>query len=186
MYLSDLLYEQPTDFSIVQSDCSDFIHESNYHLVYRALPRSYNDIHRVKVRQQKHTDVVTRVFNEAFRETPNIRQRSIISQSTPPIPTINTEPYYIFPVNGYKYMYSKEVKDSSADYQQLIHTMFEHLSSEEAAAKILSDVVKYSYNTTNLLEGIRTGAEIIFYNIPFYYAIKCAAYPNTKTLISYL
>lgn len=186
MHVRDILTEQPTDFSIIQTDCAQFLCEVDKHFTYRMLPHSYADVQRVKIRQQKHTDIVARVFNEAFSDVHNIRQRSMIAQTTVPVVTETHEPFYVFPINGYKFLYSKEVQNSSVDYKQVIDVMFERFDSEETAAEILTDVVKYSYTSERLIEGIQVGAEIIFYNIPYYYAVRCSAYPDHKQLISYL
>jgi hypothetical protein len=186
MHLRDIINEQPTDFSIIQADCAQFLCESQQHLAYRMLPRTYADIQRVKVRQQKRTDIVTQVFNEAFSDVHNLRQRSVIAQTYRPVPTETHEPFYVFPLNGYKYMYSKEVKDSSSEYNQMIAVMLEQFNDNDVATEITSDVVKYTYTNTMLVEGMRAGAEIIFYNIPSYYAVRCETYSDPQQLITYL
>lgn len=186
MHLRDIINEQPTDFSIIQADCAQYLCESQQHMTYRMLPRTYSDVQRVKVRQQKRTDFVTQVFNEAFSDVHNLRQRSVIAQSYQPTPTETHEPFYVFPLNGYKYVYSKEVKDSSSEYKHMIDVMIEQLNNDDVATEIISDVVKYTYTNAMLSEGMRAGAEIIFYNIPSYYAVRCGAYPNPQQLITYL
>lgn len=186
MHLQDLLQERHADFDIIRTDCDQFLIESDHHPVWRMLPRNYADIQRVKIRQHKRTDAVTRIFNEAFAELPNIRQRSLITSSQLPPNTNDLDPFYVFPINGYRFMYSREVKDSTLDYRHVIDVVFEQFDSENKAAEILSDIVKYSYVNKNLLEGICSGAEIIFYNIPYYYAVRCEAFPHYSNLISQL
>lgn len=186
MHVRDIIQEQPTDFAIIQADCGQYLQEAEHNYVIRMLPRGYADVQRVKIRQQKRTDIVTRVFNEAFSDVHNIRQRSMITQSTIPPCTDTHEPFYVFPINGYKFMYSREVQNSSVDYKHVIDVVFEQFSDEDTAADIIADVVKYSYTSTNLLEGMQAGAEIIFYDIPYYYAVRTATYPDYKQLTPYL
>jgi hypothetical protein len=182
MRVIDLLSSNPS-FAALHTDCSQYISESGGMPLLKALPRSYSPVHRVKVRQQRRTDIITHVFNEAFSDVRNMRQRAVIAYTSP---TINEdqEPYFVFPVNGYKFLYSKEVKNSSADYRQVIDTLFEQFNDQSRAAEIITDVVKYSYTSQNLTEGIQADAEIIFYNIPCFYAVKQSVYPNYNTIIS--
>jgi hypothetical protein len=185
MRLTDVLGSEPTQFADIRANCSLFIAESAGVPIRKALPSSYQDIHRVKVRQQKRSDVITHVFNEAFSDVRNLRQRAVIAYDEPTI-LENQEPFYIFPVNGYRFLYSKEVKNSSSDYKQVIDTLFEQFSDMERAAEIITDVVKYTYTNVNLHEGLQAGAEIIFYNIPYYYAVKQSLYPEYKNLITHI
>jgi hypothetical protein len=125
------------------------------------------------------------VFNEAFSQVYNLRQRAVITHASPIIGD-QQEPFYVFPINGYKFLYSKEVKDSASDYNHVIDTVFERFASMDHAAEIVTDVVKASYTDTNLLEGLRAGAEIILYNIPYFYAVKQSVYPDYKTLLTHI
>jgi hypothetical protein len=83
-------------------------------------------------------------------------------------------------------MYSKEVKDSLLEYNHMVAVMLEQFDNDDIATEITSDVVKYTYTNTMLIEGMRAGAEIIFYNIPSYYAVRCESYPDSQQLITYL
>lgn len=186
MLLRDLLHEHPVDFTIIQHECSQFLYEMDQRCVVRELPKSYDGVQRVKIRQHKRTDTITQVFNEAFNNIHNMRQRSLITHTSPGTVTETHEPFYVFPVNGYNFMYSKEVRNSTDDYKQLIDVVFEQFSQEDDAAAIVADVVKYSYTNMNLVEGVDAGAEIIFYNIPYYYAVKCSKYPSYEQIIPYL
>ena len=186
MQLCDILHEQPTDFAIIKAECNQFLTESDSHCVKRMLPRSYADVHRVKIRQHKRTDIITHVFNEAFNDVHNIRQRSLITYASDLPATDTHEPFYVFPINGYNFMYSSEVKNSSVDYKHIIDVVFEQFSDEDKAASMISDIVKYTYTNHNLVEGIHAEAEIIFYNIPYYYAIRASTYPKYATLLTHI
>lgn len=186
MLLRDLLIEHPADFAIIRHECSQYLQEVSYRHVIRDLPRTYDDVHRVKIRQKRSQDTITQVFNEAFSNIHHMRQRSLITH-TQALPCTDThEPFYVFPVNGYNFMYSKEVSNSTADYKHLIDVVFEQFTQEDDAAAIVADVVKHSYTNHSIVEGIDAGAEIIFYNIPYYYAIRCSKYPIYEQLTPYL
>jgi hypothetical protein len=174
MRLMEVL-ESDSQLGELRLECSEFIAATGGLPTMKSLPSTYQPVHRVKVRQQKRADVITYVFNEAFSQVHNLRQ-------VPP-PSTDCEPFYVFPINGYKFLYSKEVRDSSADYKQVIDTVFEQFTDMNRAAEIITDIVKYTYTDTNLEEGVRGGAEIIFYNIPYYYAVKQSSYPDYKTIL---
>ena len=88
------------------------------------------------------------------------------------------EPFYIFPINGFKFLYSKEVENSSQEYKQVFDVMYENFGSEKGN-EIIIDLLKFTYSSDKLHEGISNGSEIIIFNIPFYYAIRA------NTIISY-
>jgi hypothetical protein len=184
MRLNDVL-NTDTHLEALRLECDQFVTASGGYPTRKALPTSYQNIQRVKVRQQKRADAVTFVFNEAFSDVRNLRQRAVITHETPTI-TPNLEPFYVFPINGYKFLYSKEVRDSSAEYKEVIDTVFERFANTEQAAEIITDIVKYTYTNDNIIEGVRHGAEIIFYNIPYYYAVRQSAFPDYKTILNHI
>lgn len=181
MRVTDVI-SRSSPFTLLHADCSQYIEESQGVPLLKALPSNYPSIHRVKVRQQKRTDPVTHVFNEAFSDVRNLRQRAVIAYTNPTVQE-GQEPFYVFPINGYQYLYSKEVQNSSSDYKQVIDTVFEQFTDQAHAAEILTDIVKYTYTNSKLVEGITAGAEIIFYNIPCFYAVKQSAFPDYKHII---
>lgn len=175
----ELLRKHP----IVQ-ECSDFIVESEQLPLLRNLPSKYNDFHKVKIRQRKRKDDFTKTFNEAFDEIPNLRQRSLFANGSTSFiaESGNQEPFFIFPINGYKYKYSLEVKNSKEDYKDAFDVVLEQVQDEE----VLKDLLKYTYTSTNLFEGIQHGSEIIFYNIPYYYAVRVSSVPSYNEFLEQL
>lgn len=176
MLVRDIL-EHNTFNSIVrqsiQADCSVFIRESQGLPLFRQLPTTYADFHRVKVRLQKRKDAVTEVFERAFgQEYTNLRQRAVFASTTLPPKADHTEPFYVFPIDGYKFLYSKEVTNSDSDYRDVIDKLVSELGNLTEATDIVTDLLKYTYSTCKLHEGLSSGAEVIFYGIPYYYAVR--------------
>lgn len=165
--------------------CSEFLHESKSLPLFKSLPITYSDVQKVKARKQKRSDVVSEVFNKAFDSTwIDLRQRAIIAYpSNPPI-LEQTEPFYILPINGYQYMYSKEVTNSTSNYKQMIDILFEQFSNNYQALDIITDLLKFTYTNNNLSEGIQSQSEIILYGIPYYYAVRASTYPDYSELIT--
>lgn len=190
MLVRDILEHNSFDTTVRQAlsaDCSTFLRESNGRPLYRSLPISYGDFHRVKVRLQRRKDGVSDVFERAFgQEFTNIRQRAVFASPTCPLVSEQTEPFYIFPINGYKFLYSKEVTNSSSDYRNVIDKLVVELGNLTEATDIVTDLLKYTYATSNLQEGMAAGAEIIMYGIPYYYALRAdtTEYEKVVSLIN--
>ena len=188
MLVDDLLKMGSTNthLSHLKQECSRFISEIGNNPIYKALPNSYPDVHKVKVRFKKKHDLVSAAFNHAFlHETHKISQRAVFAQSTiHNQPQIGLDLFYVLPTNNFKFLYSKEVTNSSSDYKQVVDTIFESFEDIEHATSIITDLLKFSYSSSNLIEGITAGSEIIFYGIPYYYAVRVSKFPNYTQIIT--
>lgn len=190
MLISHLI-NQPVrpDLRVIAQQCSSFINESHGHPVFKMLSSEYSDVQRVKARKKNTKTDFTETFNEAFSSHVNgLCQRAVYTYGESTVERVceGDDPFYVFPIDGYKYLYSTEVESSSADYRQVFDMMFEQFGPEKGR-EVIADLIKFSYTSTNLVEGIENGAEIIFYNIPYYYAVRVSSapdYDNLLTLIS--
>lgn len=157
------------------NDCSQFINESGGIPLLKYLPTSYKDVHRVKVRlQRNNSNDFQETFNEAFRQKKqDLRQRAIFAHSE--ISLIQedktTEPFFVFPINGYKFMFCKEVKNSEESFKKSFDSICEAFT-EDKAKQVVKDLLSMTYTEHNLHEGIESGAEVVLYGIPYYYAIR--------------
>lgn len=168
---------------LVREHCSQYLKEAAGFPLLKALPASYADFQRVKVRMQKHKDALNEVFDKAFgEEFYNLRQRAVFAKTTLTESKDGFETFYIFPTDGYKILYSTSVTNSNSDYRQVVDTIVEQLEDHQQATELLSDVLKMSYRTDNLCEGIASNAEIIFYGIPFYYAVRASVVTDYRKL----
>lgn len=189
MLIEDLIGSSPglgiREVHTIKAECSQFLQETAGAPLLKALPLGYDNFHKVKVRLQKRRDSVTDVFERAFgAEFSNLRQRAVFAYPSPPQLSEQTDAFYVFPVNGYKYLYSKEVTNSSSDYCRVVDTLFEQFDDESQASEIVADLLKYTYAATNLREGIEADAEIILYGIPYYYAVKVSACQDYASLLA--
>jgi hypothetical protein len=169
----------------IKAECSQFLSETVGLPLIKALPIAYANFHKVKVRLQKRRDSVTDVFERAFgAEFSNLRQRAVFAYPTVPLLSEQNDAFYVFPVNGYKYLYSKEVTNSSSDYRRVVDTLFEQFDDEAQASEVVADLLKYTYASANLREGIEAEAEIILYSIPYYYAVRVSACQDYPSLLA--
>lgn len=182
MYLEDIFQSKNRDeiYPILQ-ECKQFLEESNGHPLLKNLPMNYNDIHKVKVRKRKRKDDFTNIFNEAFEDIPNLRQRAIFANGKASLQEAKEgeEAFYIFPIDGYKFMYSPEVSNSKEDYKNAFEVILENFDDKE----VMEELLKYTYTKKNLVEGISNGSEIIIYNIPYFYAVRQSSIEDYKSLL---
>jgi hypothetical protein len=166
------------DIYTIKSKCSQFIQESKGLPVYRALPSSYSSFQKVKVRHHSRHDDVSEAFNGAFN---NIVSRSIYTQSSYISESKGLDPFYVFPTNGYRFVYSKGVQNSTLNFREIMETLHGNVND---AVEITTDLIKYTYSKVNLVEGITSNSEIIFYGIPQFYAVRVSAIDNYNVFIN--
>ena len=193
MRIDDIIQPEDTreELQIISERCSDFIKEACGQALLKNLPKKYGDFHKVKVRKRKHRKEdpqgFSEVFNKAFADSiRNLRERAIFAHNSDMlIESIDSdqEAFYIFPIDGYEFMYSSEVKNSSVNYKIAFDSIMEQLGTNEGE-NIISELLKFNYTTDNLAEGIQAGSEIIIYNIPYFYAIRENTVNNYQELIT--
>lgn len=167
-------------------ECSDFLKESEGNPLIRRLPRRGRDSRKIKVRWKKSVSEFDRHFNNVFSDYPDLRQRCIFAHGEKGLyesSDDSVDDFYIFPVDGYKYLYCPNVDDSTKIFSESMDK-FREMLPEPQAIKVLSDALQYSYKSSNLAEGIREGSEIIIYGVPYYYAIRTSTVKKYSTLFS--
>jgi len=172
---------------LIKNKCNQFLSDSGGLPIMKNLPETYEDFQKVKVRKRKHSTTFSNTFNGAFKdELNNLRERAIFVNG---ITTFeencgnNVEPFYIFPINGFKFLYSKEVENSTQNYKQVFESVFCQLG-EESGKEVLVDLLRFTYVSENLSAGIESGAEIIIYGTPYYYAIRKSHIDNYNELLT--
>lgn len=169
MKVTDILSSNPR-FDMLLSECSQFITESGGQPLYRALHNS-DDVAKVKVRLKKSTPV-NESFNLAFDEQhPNLRQRAVFTTgSLTTVARQDGRPYVVYPIDGFKFMYSTKVHNSGAVYEQILESLAGSLG-EQTGCSTTADILKFTYTHEHLQEGIASGAEVVLFNTPYYYAV---------------
>ncbi len=187
MRVYDLIntYEN-ANLDLIKRYCNQFLNESVGLPIFKALPNVYENFQKVKVRKRKPTNTFSATFNGAFKDELNdLRERAVFTNGVVGELEENAEPFYIFPINGYKFLYSKEVKDSTESYRQVFESIFDNLGKESGQA-VFADMLRFTYLSENLPLGIESGAEIILYKIPYYYAIRESSIDSYEELLTML
>ena len=154
----------------INNECGMFLLESKGRPLVKALPRHADGFRKVKVRKKKIKAPFEQKFNESFfTEFNEIRNRAVFVNGTQSS-TEDTELFYVFPIDGYRFMYSKEVFDSTELYKNTFDRLIETAGAE--GMDIFKDMLQLSYTYDNLPYAIDEGYEIIIYDIPYYYAVR--------------
>lgn len=171
----------------IRTQCSEFLSLTKHPLLKNLSNKTENFL-RVKVRFHKRNNDFIEIFNQALGKkfnVFNIHQRAIFANGIQSfVFQQDLTPYYIFPINGFKFFYNKQIKNSNNEYIETFETLaeqFEH--SKQPVISIVKDLIEYTYVSENLEQGIVDGCEIVIYNIPYYYAIKYEAIPNYSEFI---
>jgi len=172
--------------SLIKEQCSEFLQQSAGQPILKCFPSKYNTFQKVKIRKRKG-DLFDETFNEAF-EPHELRQRALFANGASTIEDAppEFEPFFIFPINGFKFLYNKSVLNSSDEYRQVFDILINQLD-QGRGEKIFIDMLQFTYKNVDLSEGITSGSEIIVYDIPFVYTIKQSGvvdYPKLLAEIS--
>jgi hypothetical protein len=168
--------------------CSQYVIESCGNPLLKNLSNSYNIIDKVKIRQRKGMDeTMSEAYSTAF-EFKSLYNRALFTNGLKSIqpPTSNDIiTYYVFPVNGYEYLYNPEVMNSSLEYKTIFDLLF-HENHTGDSVSVITDLLKFQYKHTDLAEGIQSGTEIIFYSIPQFYVVTVNSFPDYTELYDIL
>lgn len=166
----------------ISRECSQFLKESNGQCLIKKLPKEYQGFARVKVRISKGRTGLIENFNRAFKEeTHELHQRSIFAYTNmqmveESIDSPKLEPFYVFPIDGYKIMFNPAVQN--------LHTDYEDYDQLHIDGELVADQLKLSYYTGTLLEATKSNCEVIIYGIPYYYALRASLIDNYNTFFN--
>jgi len=171
--------------------CTEFLQESKGEPLLKNL--SQNETHdwfrQVKVRHHKKESPLIESFNEAFESKfgiQRIHQRAIFTNGVKSFRLQEGyQTYYVFPTNRYNFIYNPEITSSSKRYQSTFEELQENFD-EGTVKGLITELLGYTYVSENLFEGIDKGAEIVFFGIPYYYAIHKNSFPEYEELYNML
>lgn len=158
---------------ILSQECSEFVLESYPYPLLKNLPTTKDGFIKLKIRHKKNKKYLEsktfNIFNNALEKYhEKIAFKALYAYPLESLEnSVGTEPFYIFPTNGYQYIYNPLVKSSVVEYNNTLSK----LDSDNLEA-VFTDIIRDSYYNKNLKSGIINGSEIIFFNIPYYYAIR--------------
>lgn len=152
----------------INKECSNFLNLSKGNYLIKYLKSEGEGLRKVKVRRKKWNSEFVEVFNSAFPEYNEILQRSIITSHEPNIS--DGEAFYIFPIDGFKFLYNPNVKDIVKTYKEIFLKL--KLIFSDESSTFMNDILKNGYMSDKLDYAINENSQIIIYNIPYYYALR--------------
>lgn len=167
----------------IEKECSEFINNSNNYNLIKSFPKEYEGFRKVKVRKRNVNEIISAIFDKGLYNNKNITARSIFvtgeSGYQYPPPNSNLEPFYIFPINGFKFKYNPIVSNINQQYNFILEKTLK-IISPDVAIDMFSESLHDSYYSDNLEQAIKSGAELMIYNIPYFYAIKKSVVDTIK------
>lgn len=164
----------------ITNECGQFLELSNQKPLVKMLPIQGDGFRRVKVRKKDWDSSFVSSFNNAFNDYKNLLQRSVLAKAQPDIEP-NKEAFYIFPTDGFRFMYSLSNESSKNHYEQLFIKLTECV--KEKSVDIFMDVVRSQYLTENIEVALDNNYELIIYDIAYYYAIRKSIVDDYVALI---
>lgn len=163
-------------------ECSEFLIESKGKFLLKNLPKTYEGFKKIKVRKKKNLkNAFAPSFNHTFNSYNDLLNRAIFVNSLEP-ENNDKEPFYIFPINGYRFMYNTQVNNIKLEYEDFFSKLNSWLN-EDDSKKVFSDIIKNHFISDNLDYAIRSKCEILFYGINYYYAIRKSLIDDYKKFI---
>jgi hypothetical protein len=159
----------------IRDNCDRFISESAGLPVLKNLPSHYDPFKKVKVRHSKARSTINEHVDRAF-EQPKLLQRAVFVNGPSSFEPVLDETvcdyniFYVFVPDAYKFIYNPAIRHSQFDELTVI------------GESLINDVLTYGYVDTDIHEGINRGAEIIMYNIPYYFCVSAEAVDYNELL----
>lgn len=156
----------------ILKECKQFLTESKDKPLIKSLPTSGEGFRKIKIRKKnRYVHPFEQYFDKAFNEKyKEIRLRSMIVQTDPTFRTCpqGSELFYVFPTNGYKILYNQYIND----YSSYANTLHKLLTESTTVEGLMSQLFQVTYESNNISEAIDSGAELLIYDIQYYYAIR--------------
>lgn len=179
MFVSDVLKPnhpiRSSALYLIRTKCSQYLSESNNKPIFKRLDWRYGAFAKVKVRHSP-TYKTNQILDEAFGESIESTLVPVTSQPLDVV-TESDDWFYMFPVNGYKFLYSTQIVDYRYQADKL---MFKSNDRD-----LVVDTMRESYiHNTGLVEGIDTCVELLLYNMPSFYVVSCSRHISYSSLLS--
>lgn len=168
----------------IKQECGDFIEQSKGNHAHKNLYFDGRFVKRVKVRKKKSKDDFSKLFDEAFEgEYREIHGRSIFCNGPHSRETVDKGLFYVFPIDGFRYLYNPDI-DYYREYMKIYDRLQSTMDSVNAKNTFI-DMIEYSYKEKplSLDSALFSGNEVIFYNIPYYFAVKKSKHPDYLELL---
>lgn len=178
MYIADIFDDEQKlgsgQLFQIRNGCSEFLRESQGYPVYKQLSSTHGTFARIKVRHKPNPIIEQYFFAEVLNHTKG--GKALVETTSQP--THQNHAYWIFPTDGYKYLFNPAIKD----YKSSIKNIIEQTSDDQ----IISELVADQYKSTDLIEALQTDTEILWFKISHFYAVDCSLFQDYSELLKNL
>lgn len=87
----------------------------------------------------------------------------------------------MFPINGFRILYNQQIDD----YNSYIKNLEGILHNTNSMEHLLKSLFEYAYVEGDILEAVKSGSDILVYDIPYYYAVRKSLVQSYDNFISY-
>lgn len=171
--------------STIIKECSRFLSQSDNNPLFKLLPSHGEGFRKIKMRKKRtHEHEIEKYFDMAFMEEyKDLRLRSMIAHTKEPsVITEGKEPFYIFPIDGFKILVNPVVDD----YNNYIFSLERALRSANVDSQsILNDLFSNGYIQSDIKSAATHKSDVFIYGISHYYAIRKSLIDSYDIFISY-
>lgn len=164
--------------SSILKDCKVFLRQTTRPL-YKILPSSGEGFRRIKMRKKsKHAFMAEKYFDVAFNsQYKDLRLRSMVAHTTlPDVIEEGLEPFYVFPVDGFKVLYNKNTPEYSKYMKELDIV-------DTCIAPVVLPTLFESCYSDDMSEAFESNSDIVIFDISCYYAIRISLVENYQDFI---
>lgn len=169
----------------ITQHCSQFIKDSAGAPLFRCLNSNGEGFRKVKIRKKnRHEFELEKYFDMAFdHEYKDVRLRSVVAYTTPPaVRTPSHELFYIFPTDGYRVLFNRQV----SNYSQYIEELQESVRGCKQPDELMKMFFSYAYaHTSNISEAMTPNSTILLYGIQDYYAVRASLIEDYNDFINH-
>lgn len=171
----------------LEDDCQQFLNDLPNKPLVKSLPKLGDSFRKVKARKRKIHSTLDRLMHTSFQTI----QKRIISTA---ITAYNTEifeniskdheEFFIFPIDNYKILCCNSITNYKKQFDLCLNNLLK-ISDIKFAANSILELLQTNYDEINSFKELKDrNVEMLIYNIPYFYAVRCSSVENYEILIT--
>jgi hypothetical protein len=166
----------------LSEECDQYIKTMDGLSLVKLLPKNGEGFRKVKVRHKKDDSLLAKSFNLSIHDYSKFINRCVNCYNFPQNNTDpNLEEFYVFPINDYKIIFNKEIKNSKTELGNTLKIL-ESQISQDVCVKTLAEMIKLTYSTPSIQDFTDSQCEFLIYNIDYFYAIRKSLIKNYEDM----
>lgn len=163
----------------ILKECNTFLNTTKP--LYKILRSSGEGFRRIKIRKKsKYVYGIEKYFDMAFTsQYKDLRLRSMVAHTVRPteIPD-GSELFYVFPVDGFKILYNKQIPEHLKYMAEL-----DDVIGDDIAEVVLPALFNGSYSD-DITSALESNSDVLIFDIPCYYAVRVSLVEDYNNFIA--